>query len=461
MICPEQMPVKTVSAIGAMLLIQTVLSFGARTRSFDLAVPLESGSETTANVSLGDLNGDGILDIVLAKGRHWPLRDLVLLNDGKGQFVQGAPLPNQPDRSYSAPLADLNGDGSLDFVLSNDRPDPKLIFLNDGKGKFTISGSFGDPNWPTRNVVLADLNGDSFPDIAVANRPGPSHICFNDGKAHFSCRPLGPETSATIVAGDIDGDHAQDLVVACRDACQSIIYFNDGKGNFTRKLPFSPAKASTRAIALADLDGDGRLDVIACHEQEGLFAYLNEGKGNFGPGLLIAGKEAVPYSLIAADLNRDSRPEIIVGFIEAPSAIFWNDGTGRKYSRTSFGDAKGGTYGIAVGDLDGDAFPDIAVARSDAPSLVFFSRPGKSQTNIPVPYLGNRGRTDATIIRIKFSQKNSPSKHAKNRFLRGLFAFSANYSAPLLDDRRDLSVDMQKKGAKTVLCPSFCNRFLM
>jgi hypothetical protein len=360
-----------------MLLIPALLVPGAGIRSFDLAVPLESESETTANVSLGDLNGDGYPDIVLAKGRHWPLRDPVLLNDGKGHFAQGAPLPNKPDRSYSAPLADLNGDGSLDLVLSNDRPDPKLVFLNDGKGKFTISGSFGDPNWPTRNVVLADLNGDTFPDIAVANRPGPSYICFNDGKAHFNCRPLGPETSSTIVAGDIDGDHAQDLVVACRDECQSVIYFNDGKGNFTRKLPFGPAKASTRAIAPADLDGDGRLDIIACHEQEGLCAYFNEGKGNFGPGLPIAGREAVPYSLVAADLNHDSRPEIIVGFIGAPSAIYWNDGSGRKYARTSFGDARGGTYGIAVGDLDGDGFCDIAVARSDAPSLVFFSRPGK------------------------------------------------------------------------------------
>jgi hypothetical protein len=374
---PEPIPMKTVLALGALILIPSLLLSGAGIRSFDLAVPLESESETTANVSLGDLNGDESLDIVLAKGRHWPLRDLVLLNDGKGHFTQGAPLPNKPDCSYSAPLTDLNGDGSLDFVLSNDRPDPKLVFLNDGKGKFTVAGSFGDPNWPTRNIVLADLNGDKSPDIAVANRPGPSYICFNDGKAHFNCRPFGPETSATIVAGDIDGDHAQDLVVACRDTCQSVIYFNDGKGNFTRKLPFGPAKASTRALAVADLDGDGHLDIIACHEEEGLFVHFNDGKGNFGPGLLVAGKEAVPYSLVAADLNQDGKPEIIVGFIGAPSAIYWNDGSGRKYSRTSFGDAKGGTYGIAVGDLDGDGFPDIAVARSDAPSLVFFSRPAK------------------------------------------------------------------------------------
>jgi FG-GAP-like repeat len=214
------------------LVVSLFLLWGPGPRSFDHSVRLESVAETTANVSLGDLNGDGNLDIVLAKGRHWPLRDVVLFGDGSGHFTPGPPLPNRPDRSYSAPLADLNGDGTLDMVISNDQPDPKLVLLNDGKGRFTLAGTFGDPNWPTRNVVLSDLNGDGSPDIAVANRPGPSYVCFNDGKAHFTCRRLGPETSATILAGDMDGDGSNDLVVACRDECQSVVYLNDGKGIF-------------------------------------------------------------------------------------------------------------------------------------------------------------------------------------------------------------------------------------
>jgi hypothetical protein len=348
-----------------------LLLSAAAIRTFE-SVPLESVSEFTANASIGDLNGDGHLDIVLAKGRHWPQADVVLFSDGKGHFKQGPPLPNKPDRSYSAPLADLNGDGSLDIVISNDAPDPKIILLNDGKGNFRMGGTFGDPNWPTRNVVLADFNGDGFPDIAVANRPGPAQVCLNDGHAHFTCKPFAPETSSSILAADMNGDGKVDIIVPCRDDCQSQIYFNDGKGNFPTKKPFGPAVSSTRAIAIADFDGDGKPDIAACHEEVGLYIYFGNGES-----LKIADKDALPYSMIAADLNKDGHPDIIVGFVEAPGQIYFNDGTGKTFTRVPFGDKKGATYGIAVADLDGDGWPDIVAARSDAPSLLFFSKPGQ------------------------------------------------------------------------------------
>src|SRR5215471_7934175 len=122
-------------------------------RSFERVQLLEDKGETSASVSVGDLNGDGLLDIVLAKGRHWPLHSRVLLNDGEGGF-SASNLATAPARTYSAALADVDGDGHLDVVVSNDEPDRKLVYRNDGKGHFTESGTFGEPSWPTRYVTL-------------------------------------------------------------------------------------------------------------------------------------------------------------------------------------------------------------------------------------------------------------------------------------------------------------------
>ena len=248
--------------------------FVADTRAFEI-VPLETVSETSSNASIGDLNGDGHPDIVLVKGRHWQVTSRTFFGDGHGHFPPGPALPSKAIKSYSASLADMTGSGHLDMVLSNDQPDPKLVLLNDGKGHFTIGGRYGDPNWSTRNAAVGDLNGDGHPDVAVANRGMTS---FNDGKLHFDCRPLEDSPSAATVAiADMNGDGANDIVYACRDSCQSVVYFNDGKANFARKEPWGPPKSSTRAMAVADFDGDGHLDIAACPEELGCFVYLNDG----------------------------------------------------------------------------------------------------------------------------------------------------------------------------------------
>ena len=85
--------------------------------------------------------------------------------------------------------------------------------------------------------------------------------------------------------------------------------------------------------------------------------------------------KVTPYALTVADLDRDGRIDIVVGNVEAPSVVYFNDGSGRRFNPDTFGDNKGTVYGFAIADLDRDGFLDIAVAKSDAPSVVHFGDP--------------------------------------------------------------------------------------
>ncbi len=142
---------------------------------------LGTASELTASVALGDVDGDGDLDAVLANGRHWAQQNYVFFNDGSGFFRLARRLGAELATSYAAPLADLDGDGDLDVAVGNDRV-RKRIFLNDGRGSFHAGDEFGPDDVPTRNVVIADIDGDGHPDILVANRGAPNTIHFNDGR---------------------------------------------------------------------------------------------------------------------------------------------------------------------------------------------------------------------------------------------------------------------------------------
>jgi beta-lactamase class A len=353
---------------------------GAARSHYERSVLLETTSETSANVSIGDVNGDGHPDIVLAKGRHWPLVDRVLLGDGRGKFPSAHDLGTASDRTYSGHLVDLDRDGDLDVVISNDNPDPKLVYLNDGAGRFRVGTPFGQPEWSTRNATITDVNGDGLPDIVVANRtgkqPGANYICLNQGRGHFdaACQVFSAESATTITAADMNGDGRTDLIVPHRDGGQSHVYVNDGSGRFppSARVPFGPPTATIRMSAAADLNADGRLDLVTIDETSGVAIYFGDATHRLSAPVPIGLGAKSPYALALADLDGDRATDLVVGYVEARPAVFFNDGSGRTFTPVPFGDEKGTAYGFAIGDVDKDGRLDIAMARSEAPNVLYF-----------------------------------------------------------------------------------------
>jgi reactive intermediate/imine deaminase len=353
------------------------LARSAGARRFDRALALEDSGFTSANASVGDVNRDGKLDIVLVKGRHWPLQNLVLPGNGQGAFGRPIPVDTAADRSYSGVLVDLDNDGALDMVVSNDSPDAKKVYRNDGTGRYTLVTTFGKPDWNTRHVAVGDLNGDKIPDMVLANRggrqPTASYLCLGAGGGRVvePCRAVSTGSASTITLADLSGDGALDLVIPHRDGGQSYVYINDGRGGFPTRRPFGPEKATIRSAYAADLDGDTIMDLAVIDELGSAATLRGLPDGTFGPLEPLGPAGSRPYALAVQDVDGNGRPDILVGYTGARSIVFFNDAPGR-FSPVPFGDAKGVVYGFATGDLDQDGVLDLVVARSDAPNMVYF-----------------------------------------------------------------------------------------
>jgi hypothetical protein len=245
--------------------------------------PILGDLRRVADVQAGDLNGDGLPDLVVAEFGYDRGRILWLENKGNGRF-QDHELLAVPGCIH-VPIVDLNGDGKLDIAAIVSQEDEEVIaFENDGKGNFTRHSLFSTVNFDlgSSGLIVADLNKDGRPDLLLTAGdnleiqypcPQPWHGCIwleNKGDWKFEAHRIGtlPGTYAAGV-GDLNGDGHLDVVLVSmfndwrRKGSASVIWLeNDGKQNFTpHQIADSPISLAT--VAVGDLNGDGRADIVA------------------------------------------------------------------------------------------------------------------------------------------------------------------------------------------------------
>lgn len=335
---------------------------------------LGDASERTASLSIGDIDGDEDLDIVVANGRHWAGQNKIFLNDlkngGRGTFSTQQILDTDKSTSYTAALGDIDGDGDLDAVVGNDKQ-PSYVMLNDGKGKFERGAVVG-PISNTRSVTLADLDGKDGIDVIFTNRREANRICFNNGHGGFTrMTTFGDTSDATInvSAADFDGDGDLDLAVANREGQQNRVYINNGTGDFKESTTYGTGSDMSRGVTIADIDGDGHLDILNANIGHPNAIYYGDGSLRFDRSTPL-GHEAKSYAILAADLNCDGLLDIAVANIKEPNAVYLQRAD-HTFVRVPFGPATSVTYGLIAKDWNDDGFPEIATANSDGRNWLY------------------------------------------------------------------------------------------
>lgn len=323
------------------------------------------------NVAAGDLNRDGKPDLVVAcsKGHL-----AVLLGDGKGGFrpAPGSPLKYQ---GGELGLGDVNGDGRLDLALADHDSYDVTVLLGDGKGGFAPAP--GSPfaakkgeSPHTHGLALADLNGDGKPDLVTANNDDNDvAVLLGDGTGGFRPAPgspfaVGPSPYPPAV-GDVNGDGRVDVVAPNTTSKGSgvTVLLGDGKGGFAPARG-SPVPTAERPyyLALGDVNGDGRPDVVVAHDDDTrLTVLVGDGKGGFapapGPRVELGAR---PFGVVVADVDKDGKPDVLAAAGEAVRVLL-GDGRGSFSSAHGSPFAAGkGCWRLAVADLDGDGRADVA-----------------------------------------------------------------------------------------------------
>ncbi len=317
--------------------------------------PINPPTETAQafqTIAVGDVNGDGISDIIandISTINSTTFNPSIVagINDGKGNFtystlLTGAALKVK-NLQYAEPFAvDFNGDGRADLVLFGSTG--LYLSLSNGDGTYTAPAAMslpGDLHCEVSTVDAGDINGDGFADI-VASYPGDA-----------SCYPYSGNTPAGF-----------------------FVLLGNGKGSFTGS--FTTFGLTPYLIKLADLNGDGKLDVVLSDENNTndfyyLYAIPGNGDGTFNTGASqYVLENSLVSSIIPGDFDGDGKTDLVVGVVTQVDGdgyvVYDTTGT---YAFKGNGDFTfqlpvqytSGLFPVAgsFGDFNGDGRPDLAL----------------------------------------------------------------------------------------------------
>jgi hypothetical protein len=226
------------------------------------------------SVALGDVDNNGDLDIVAAEyGPSGGDNVAVLLGHGDGTFAAPTEIPVLSSNPRSVTLGDLNGDGRLDLVVTYQNSSTASVLLGQGGGTFgprtdyAVASTAREPG----AVAVGDVNGDGHLDLAVAcDHANSVSVLLGQGDGTFGARtdyPVGL-VPTSVALGDLDGDGHLDIIATNTEGNSVSVLLGQGNGSFAPRTDYVVGDGPL-TVALGDLNGDGFLDFVTANTRAG------------------------------------------------------------------------------------------------------------------------------------------------------------------------------------------------
>ena len=339
------------------------------------------GGESSSGLASGDLDGDGLPDLVTADPDH---RSVTVFRDQAGGVLFAAPfssvpfIPNPPILAQ----ADLDGDGFAD--LAYPFGGGTQILLGAPHGRFRSGNLLADPdNQSVEGVAAGVFVSGGQPDLIVSSFltlwrfPNLGAGVFGPAEFILSAPPLG----ASFV-GDFNGDGKLDAA-AMSQCCSSQVYvaLGNGDGTFQPVITTSYLLNALQPLFVGDLTGDGKTDLLV-YANPGMLLLPGNGDGTFGTPLPLSQDNGYSQAAVG-DFNGDTFPDVALAGSDPNVAIFFGNGDGT-FQPPTFVALDRGSFAIVAGDYDGDGSLDFAVLTD---RLLFFAGLGNGHFQAPVEFL--------------------------------------------------------------------------
>lgn len=299
--------------------------------SFGTAMTFYSGFGHVKDITLGDLNGDGVLDIAAAGYIGSDGKAAILLGNGNGSFRSPVTYAQESLATFSIRLADFNNDGILDFITNGTTDSlagEVTVRLGRGDGSFGGALTFAGETDDSYQSAIADLNGDNILDIVTIGRlagTGITTVRFGTGDGTFTTGTSYVNAvdgrGHAVQLGDLNGDGILDIVTAGYSLTLgtglTTIQLGQGNGTFGPTVSYVMAEGYRSSdLALGDVNGDGILDVVTAGHDDGSTAgvasiRLGLGNGSLGAITSYATETSASAEVELADLDGDGVLDLI------------------------------------------------------------------------------------------------------------------------------------------------------